>query len=113
MPDLSLTSPPPRPELLRQLRLRLPEALPGLRLVAEGILGAGSTIDFVGVDAEGRATLVLVGEDDLQRPRPIRSVSYHVDFNTNVPLPATFGQGGAVTKSMAPAPNYYLLIEPK
>lgn len=62
LPDLSLTSPPPRSELLRQLRLRLPEALPGLRLLAEGILGADARIDFLGVDPEGRATLVLVGE---------------------------------------------------
>lgn len=62
MPELSFTSSPPRTELLRQLRLRLPEALPGLRLVAEGILGADSRIDFVGVDAEGRVALVLVGE---------------------------------------------------
>lgn len=64
LPDLSLTSPPPRSELLRQLRLRLPEALPGLRLLAEGILGADARIDFVGVDPEGRATLVLVGEQE-------------------------------------------------
>jgi len=50
--------------LLRQLRLRLPEAVPGLQLLAEGILGADSPIDFVGVAGEGRATLVMVGEDD-------------------------------------------------
>ena len=67
LPDLSLTATPPRPELLRQLRLRLPEVLPGVRLVAEGMLGAGALIDFVGVDSDGRAVLVLVGEggDDL------------------------------------------------
>jgi len=38
--------------------------VPGLRLVAEGILGADSRIDFVGVDAERRLTLVLVGQPD-------------------------------------------------
>jgi hypothetical protein len=64
LPDLSLTTPPHRNELLRLLRLRLPEAMPGLQLLAEGILGADSRIDFVGVDSEGRATLVMVGEDD-------------------------------------------------
>ena len=62
MPDLALTAPPPRPELLRQLRLRLGDAAPGLRLVAEGLLGADSPIDFVGIDAEGRAVIVLVGD---------------------------------------------------
>jgi hypothetical protein len=34
---------------------------PGLRLVAESLLGADSPIDFVGVDAEGRTVIVLVG----------------------------------------------------
>ena len=62
MPDLALTSPPARPELLRQLRLRLGDAAPGLRLVAEGLLGADSPIDFVGIDAEGRAVIILVGD---------------------------------------------------
>ena len=37
MPDLRFTSPPPRIELLRQLRLRLADALPGMRVVAEGV----------------------------------------------------------------------------
>jgi len=62
LPDLALTAPPPRPELLRQLRLRLADAAPGLRLVAEGLLGVDSPIDFVGIDAEGRAVIVLVGD---------------------------------------------------
>jgi hypothetical protein len=30
--------------------------------VAEGLLGADSPIDFVGIDAEGRAVIVLVGD---------------------------------------------------
>ena len=61
MPELSLTAPPPRDELLPRLRQRLPEAVPGLRVVAEGVLGAEATIDFVGLDPDGRVTLVLVG----------------------------------------------------
>ncbi len=64
LPDLSLTSAPPRSELLRQLRLALPEAHPGLRLVAEGILAGDSRIDFVGIDPEGRVNLVLVGDQE-------------------------------------------------
>lgn len=64
MPDLALAAPPPRAELLRQLRERLPEALPGVQVVAEGILGAGTPIDLLAIDAGGRAVLVLVGGPD-------------------------------------------------
>jgi hypothetical protein len=62
LPELSLTAPPPRADLLRQLRLRLDEVAPGVRVVAEGVLGADATIDFIGVEPDGRVTLVLVGE---------------------------------------------------
>jgi hypothetical protein len=68
MSELSLTPAPPRPELLRQLRGRLHELAPGLRVVAESLLGAADTrIDFVGIEASGRVVLVIVGagEDDL------------------------------------------------
>jgi hypothetical protein len=39
-----------------------------LRLIAEGVLGADSSIDFVGVEPTGRVVLILVGEegDDLE-----------------------------------------------
>jgi hypothetical protein len=33
-----------------------------VRLVAEGLLGAESPIDFLGIDAEGRAVIILVGD---------------------------------------------------
>lgn len=62
MPELSLAPAPPRDELLRQIRARLADAAPGMRLVAQGVLGEGARIDFVGVDPDGAATLVLVGE---------------------------------------------------
>jgi hypothetical protein len=67
LPDLSLTPLPPRTELLRQLRPRIDELAPGLRVVAEGLLGAETRVDFVGVEASGRVVLVIVGtaEDDL------------------------------------------------
>jgi hypothetical protein len=67
LPDLALTPPPPRAELLRQLRPRIDEFAPGLRVVAEGLLGAETRVDFVGVEASGRVVLVIVGtaEDDL------------------------------------------------
>ena len=67
MPDLALTSLPPRADLLRQLRPRIDEIAPGLRVVAEGLLGAETRVDFVGVEASGRVVLVMVGtaEDDL------------------------------------------------
>jgi hypothetical protein len=64
MPELTPAAPPPRDELLRQLRGRLGELIPGLRLVADCLLGAESTIDFVGIEPSGRAVLVLVGGED-------------------------------------------------
>ena len=68
MPDLRLIAPPPRDELLSQLRGRLGHAVPGLRLLAEGLLGADSTIDFVALEPTGRVVLILVGDhgDDLE-----------------------------------------------
>jgi hypothetical protein len=67
VPELALTPLPPRADLVRQLRPRLDELAPGLRVLAEGMLGAESRIDFVGVEASGRTVLVIVGtaEDDL------------------------------------------------
>ena len=62
MPELSFAPAPPRDELLRQLRQRLPEALPGLRWVATDVLGEGARIDFVGVGDDGHVALVLVGD---------------------------------------------------
>jgi hypothetical protein len=68
VPDLSLVAPPARAELLRSLRTRLGEIAPGLRVVAEGVLGADTPIDFVGVEPDGRVLLVMVGEpgEDLE-----------------------------------------------
>jgi hypothetical protein len=64
LPELVLTSLPPRADLLRQLRPRLDELNPGLRIVAEGLLGAEARIDFVGVETSGRVVLVIVGTDE-------------------------------------------------
>lgn len=61
MPELALTRPPPRAELLKQLRLRIHDTAPELRVVAQDLLGAGAPIDFVAVDPAGRVTLLLVG----------------------------------------------------
>jgi hypothetical protein len=61
MPDLRLISPPPRRELVEKLRHRLGHAVPGSRVVAEGLLGADARIDFVSVEPSGRVALVLVG----------------------------------------------------
>lgn len=64
MPDLSFTAPPPRPELLRELRAALLASEPDLRILAQGLLGAQAPIDFVGVEADGRLVLVLVEDAD-------------------------------------------------
>jgi len=61
--DLTLAEPPRRPQLVEGLRTRLCEVVPGLRLIAEGVLGADSSIDFVGVEPTGRVVLILVGEE--------------------------------------------------
>lgn len=68
MVDLKLANPPRRSQLLEGLRGRLCEVVPALRLIAEGVLGADASIDFVGVEPTGRVVLILVGEegDDLE-----------------------------------------------
>jgi hypothetical protein len=65
--DLSPVPARPRSELLREIRARLPSAVPGTRFVAEGILAEEARIDFVGVSPHGGIELLLVGEegDDL------------------------------------------------
>jgi len=52
----------PREELLQLLRHRIADAVPEGRLIAEGILGAESRIDFVAVEPSGRLAIVVVGE---------------------------------------------------
>ena len=64
MPDLRLIAPPPRDELIAQLRGRLGHAVPGLRVLAERLLGADSTIDFVALEPTGHVVLILVGDRD-------------------------------------------------
>jgi hypothetical protein len=66
--DLTFVEPPRRSQLLEGLRARLPEVAPALRLIAEGVLGADSSIDFVGVEPTGRVVLIFIGEegDDLE-----------------------------------------------
>ena len=68
MAELTLAEPPRRSQLVEGLRARLSEVVPALRLIAEGVLGADSSIDFVGVEPTGRVVLILVGEegDDLE-----------------------------------------------
>jgi hypothetical protein len=63
LPDLRYTPARPRAELITAIREQ-PDCLgTSLRIVAENILGAGSTIDLVAADREGRLLLVLVGVD--------------------------------------------------
>ena len=62
MPEPALCPAPPRPELLRLLRARLSELWPALRVVAEDVLAAETSIDWVAVDPDGRAVAVLVDD---------------------------------------------------
>jgi hypothetical protein len=50
--DSTLAEPPRRPQLVEGLRTRLCEVIPALRLIAEGVLGADSSIDFVGEEED-------------------------------------------------------------
>jgi len=68
LPELSLCESPPRRELLRLLRASAAGLWPAWRVIAEDVLGAESTIDWVALEPGGRACLVLVGEqgEDLE-----------------------------------------------
>ena len=68
MPELSLCEAPPRRELLRLLRASAAGLWPAWRVIAEDVLGADATIDWVALEPGGRACLVLVGEqgEDLE-----------------------------------------------
>jgi hypothetical protein len=62
LPEPALCPAPPRPELLRLLRARLCELWPALRVIAEDVLAAETSIDWVAIDSDGCAVAVLVGD---------------------------------------------------
>ncbi len=64
----------PRPELRNLLR-RAQAFDPPLRILAEDVLGADASIDFVAVDPEGRVVLVLIGEDGEDRELLTRALA--------------------------------------
>jgi hypothetical protein len=66
--DVELTTVPARAHLIERLRPRIGELVNGLVVIAEGLLGADSRIDFVGIEPSGRVVLILLGEpgEDLQ-----------------------------------------------
>jgi hypothetical protein len=61
--DLNFTAPPSQPQLVELLRPRLGEVVPSIQLIAENMLGAGSLIDFVGVEPTGRVVVILIGSE--------------------------------------------------
>ena len=62
MPEIALAPPPPRSELLRQVSGRIRELVPRGQLLAVGIQGAESPIDFVVLEPGGAVVLVLVAD---------------------------------------------------
>jgi len=60
--ELSLCPAPPRRELVREVRARAGALWPALRVVAEDVLGADASIDWVALEPGGRAVVALVGE---------------------------------------------------
>ena len=63
MADIAVAAAPPRPHLIELIRPRLAELVPSVHIVAEGLLGAESTIDFVCVEPSGRIVLILLGDE--------------------------------------------------
>jgi hypothetical protein len=61
--ELRLVEPPRRAELRRAIRSRLVDLGLVLRTIAEDVLGADSSIDWVGLDPQGGVVLVLVADD--------------------------------------------------
>lgn len=62
MPEIALTPPPPRSELLRQVSGHIRDLVPRGQLLAVGIQGAESPIDFVVLEPGGSLVLVLVAD---------------------------------------------------
>lgn len=62
MAELELLGSLPRAELHERVRARMAEFGGALRIIAEDLLGAGATIDWIAVDAQGRVALVLLGQ---------------------------------------------------
>lgn len=61
---MSEASPSWAPESFRSwVRRQLEATEPGLRLVAEDLFALSSRVDWVGVDAQGRAVLILIAEE--------------------------------------------------
>jgi hypothetical protein len=52
-------------------------------------------------------------DDTVGAPVPRRTVAYQVSPDSDNALPARFGDAGPVTKTMAPAQNFFLTIEPR
>ena len=72
--DLRYVGALPRPELRNALR-RAQAFDPPLRILAEDVLGADSSIDFVAVDPDGRVILILIGEDGEDRQLLTRALA--------------------------------------
>ena len=61
MAELQLLGSLPRAELRERVRSRMAEFGGALRVIAEDLLGADATIDWIAVDAEGQVVVVLLG----------------------------------------------------
>ena len=62
MSELRPSEAPPRPQLLNAVAGGLHQQVAGFRRLAEGLLAEESRIDLVGVDEDGAAVIVSVGE---------------------------------------------------
>jgi hypothetical protein len=60
--ELQLLGSLPRAELHERVRARMAEFGGALRVIAEDLLGADTTIDWIAVDVEGQVAVVLLGQ---------------------------------------------------
>lgn len=62
MAELQLVGSLPRAELHERVRARMAEFGGALRVIAEDLLGADTTIDWIAVDVQGQVAVVLLGQ---------------------------------------------------
>jgi hypothetical protein len=73
--DVSYIPPLPRTELRAALRRNHAALDPSFRMLAEDLLGAGSTIDLVASDPAGRVALILIGDEGGDRELLTRGIA--------------------------------------
>jgi hypothetical protein len=101
----------PRAEVRNALRRHGGGLDPSLRVLAEDLLGAGSTIDLVTADPNGRVVLILIGDEGADRDLFTRAIAQRAWVEARlydwVQLAPSIGiQADAAVKLMLLCPSY-------